>query len=154
MFTSVGESGAVRAGERRAVSCTLPYAPPEAVNAHFGARDIKVTASLDIWAVGVVVYEALTGTHTFGHSASLAALQLCSTGEELYPWERELTAQPEVWRKARCRSVFESCLSREPAKRPSALGLLRELHRMDHMTTHRVSQDTSRMSGSSPGGPQ
>ena len=138
------------AGERRAVSCTLPYAPPEAVNAHFGAREIKVSPALDIWAIGVIVYESLTGTQTFGNSASLAALQLCSTGEELYPWERELAAQPEPWRRARCRGVFEACLSREPAKRPSALGLLRHLHRMDHMTTHRVSQDTSYMSGASP----
>ena len=54
------------AGTRAGLRFTLKYAAPEVVHAfESGARDIKVDAAVDIWALGMIAFELLTEQHTF-----------------------------------------------------------------------------------------
>ena len=48
------------AGAECAPACTLPYAPPEVVLAAFEGHRVAVHPSHDMWALGVMAYEALT----------------------------------------------------------------------------------------------
>jgi hypothetical protein len=47
------------------LSCTLRCAPPEAVNAHTTGAEFVEKASLDIWAIGAILFENRTGGPAF-----------------------------------------------------------------------------------------
>jgi serine/threonine protein kinase len=49
------------AGTTAPAHCTLTYAPPEVVSAFFRSEHVVVDGSHDVWALGVMVYESLTG---------------------------------------------------------------------------------------------
>lgn len=100
--------------------CSLGYAPPEAINAHTTRSDLTVEPSLDIWAIGVIVYECLAGCRAFDRHGGVEEVYECAQGLQPYPWERRLEELPEGWRKFRARSIFDSCLQRNPAARPRA----------------------------------
>lgn len=93
-----------------------------------------MTAAQDLWALGVIAYEAVVGALTF---TSVAAIGECASEMTQYPWERPLEAQPSVWRRSKLRGLIAPCLSREPEARPSAAALLDALGRMGHATTLR-----------------
>lgn len=75
---------------------------------------LKYTASVDIWAVGVLVFEVLTGAPPFG-AATRADIKanVVSMPLQLPPW-------PE-----NCFKFVGSCLNHDARKRPSADSLLR-----------------------------
>ena len=55
-----------RIGEAAPVSFTLAYAPPEVARAHAaGTTQMKATAALDAWSLGVMAFELLTGAPAF-----------------------------------------------------------------------------------------
>lgn len=117
------------------MSCTLPYSPPEAVLAHANGSELLVEPSLDIWAMGVVVYECLTGERAFPRYGGNTGVLACAKGRAKYAWERPEEELPTAWVKARVRPVFERCLARSAADRPSAFEVLRGLQRLDSVTT-------------------
>ena len=45
-------------------SCTLAYAPPETVAAVHTGSHVRAAASQDVWALGVLGYEAMTQTRS------------------------------------------------------------------------------------------
>lgn len=124
-----------RAGDRGRVICTLPYAPPEAVNAHFAKTELTVHPSLDIWAVGVVMFEALTGAPAFPRFCGADTIAACAAGEAAYPWEGGADEVPRAWTHARMYPIIAPCLSRDLERRPSAPELMRAFRRLEHMTT-------------------
>ena len=117
------------------MSCTLPYAPPEAATAISSKQALTLRPALDIWALGVIVFECFTERPAFGRHAGAGRIFRCAGGAEQYPWERGPRDMPEAWSKARARPIFEQCLAREPSERPTALALARALRNLDHMTT-------------------
>ena len=93
-----------------------------------------VEPSLDVWALGVIAYESLTGNAVFPPFSDTKRTHECACGHAQYPWE--VDAAPDTWRKARSRSIFERCLQRRPQARPSAAEVLQALRKLEHVTTY------------------
>lgn len=91
-----------------------------------------MTAAQDLWALGVIAYEAVVGAVTFD---SVTAIGECAAGAALYPWERPMEAQPAAWRRSKLRRLVAPLLAREARARPPASELLQAFGRMGHATT-------------------
>jgi Protein kinase domain len=93
---------------------TLAYISPERLHGE------QAGPPADVWAVGVLLWEALAGHHPFWRESPL------ETGEEIKtgaPSIRE--ARPDL--PDRVVAAVDAALEVEPAGRPSAAGLAREL---------------------------
>jgi len=93
---------------------TLAYISPERLHGE------QAGPPADVWAVGVLLWEALAGHHPFWRESPL------ETGEEIKtgaPSIRE--ARPDL--PDRIVAAVDAALEVEPAGRPSAAGLAREL---------------------------
>ena len=121
----------MRIGETKWPRCTLAYAPPEIVCAARGDYEVPVSAAQDVWALGMMAYEAVVGAITF---TTLDAIGECASGDLPYPWERPLSAQPAAWRRARLRPLIMPCLAREPSERPPSSELLAAVSGLAHFT--------------------
>jgi serine/threonine protein kinase len=120
-------------GECCSVRCTLKYAPPEAVIAHKGNSNLVVHPALDMWAIGVILFESLTKRSTVQKYSGYEEVCKCAEGAKKYPWEQPMP--PREWRKSRAYHIFSSCLARDPAKRPTAKQALQSLLRLNETTT-------------------
>jgi serine/threonine protein kinase len=71
----------------------------------------------DIWALGVIVYEALAGcrAHTTAEAHAAAA------GAQPYTWERD---PAPAFAQSRLREIVLACLSRNRNDRPTAHDVL------------------------------
>ncbi|MBT43466.1 MAG: serine/threonine protein kinase [Idiomarina sp.] len=91
----------------------LPYMAPEAIET---PRDISLKA--DIWSMGAMLYELLTGQKPFG--AGLKAVRLISEGK-FFPFPDFVTTNPQFRHLAKeLISLIKQCLSVDPVDRPSA----------------------------------
>lgn len=111
------------AGEEREPYCTPAYAPPEIVRALPTMSPVMVSPAHDMWALGVMGFEAIVGS---GARAMTTAPQLhrCAEGVEPYPWEAPVEQQPAPWRQARLlRGMLEPFLARKAGARPTAAAL-------------------------------
>ena len=93
---------------------TLAYIAPERL------RGEPATAASDVWSVGVLLWEALAGTHPFWGAPLLSTPQVIEAGAP--PLE---TARPDLPR--RVLSAVERALSVDPARRPTAAELAVDL---------------------------
>jgi serine/threonine protein kinase len=117
------------------VSCTVHYAAPEAINARAAGAKIIVEPSLDIWAVGVIMFECITGGRAFHIFGDAQEVYECAEGAKMYPWEVPAEELPMSWRRSRARKLFSDCLSRDPAARPTAQQLLQSLSKLSDATS-------------------
>ncbi|MER5450863.1 serine/threonine-protein kinase [Streptomyces sp. NPDC002764] len=86
------------------------YMSPEQVKSH------RVTSASDVFSLGGTLYFAATGRHPFdGESDYEVLVAVCER-------EADLTAVPEP-----VRSVIADCLSKDPARRPTAAELVTRL---------------------------
>ena len=122
----------MRAGEVIKPRCTLAYAAPEVVAAVSESRPLEVAPSHDVWAVGMLAYEAIVQRTTM---AAMGDILDCAYGRRPYPWEAPADAQPPAWRQSRLRALLAPCLARDAAQRPTAAALLASISRMGHATT-------------------
>ena len=120
------------AGEVLPVRCTLPYAPPEVVNAYTNSTLVTVEPGADIWALGVMAFEVLSGRRAM---QSISELYLFASGAQSYPWEAAPDAAAEPWRKLRLWSLVEACLARDPAARPTAAMVVQRVQQTWQKTT-------------------
>jgi serine/threonine protein kinase/Flp pilus assembly protein TadD len=116
-----------QASEQR-LGGTLPYMSPEhlrATDPHLAADPAAVDARSDLFSLGVLLYELLTGTHPFG------AVPLKWSAEQVREHLRRKhqegprpmrLANPRV-NKALAR-LIECCLAADPADRPQSAGEL------------------------------
>lgn len=108
--------GGCGTGMRTGLSFSLNYASPEIIIAQeSGQRTLDVSASADVWALGVVAYELLSGTRTFAPGTPTSEIRNMISGRLPLPWEEQ---EPKQLRTLR-HSVL-SCLARNAAERPSA----------------------------------
>jgi len=113
------------------LSYSIKYAAPEVVHAlEAGSRTIHVDAAVDVWAVGVIAFELLTGERAFPiHDMSAAesanAAQEAIAGRALLPWEGTSDATQARLQKLRgLKRTVMRCLDRRPANRPTAAALV------------------------------
>eukprot|EP00892_Ulva_mutabilis_P004406 jgi/Ulvmu1/2337/UM013_0185.1 len=110
---------AAEIGRPAPLNCTPPYAPPEVVAAWNGGRmSVTATHALDAWALGVVVFEMLTGRPPLDTAlGSIDAVREALLGEAPLPWER---LSPEDRRRlGPCKGPVLLLLQRDPLMRPS-----------------------------------
>ena len=117
-------SNSAHAGKRKKVPphCDLHYAAPEVVLAFEDGRALAAHPSADVWSIGVVAYEALTGNSLFSDSASLEQVSEHANGFQPYPWEA--IKRGDAFSKCPARHLLASCLERDPMRRTSARELL------------------------------
>ena len=112
--------------------CSLAYAAPELVRANAEQRNIAADPASDIWALGVVAYEAMSdrGAHRF---VSAEQLTESAYGQRDYIWETPEGNTEQFMRSRACHIVLQ-CLRREPARRPTAAQLLQAIDRVSNAT--------------------
>ena len=93
---------------------TLAYVPPERLVGE------EATSASDIWAVGVLLWEALAGVHPFWKSSLLDAAKAIQEGAPPLA-----TARPDLPRQLS--AAVDRALSLDPADRPTAAELADEL---------------------------
>ena len=112
--------------------CSLAYAPPEVVNAYVDGSFVTVEPSVDVWALGVMAFEVLSGRRAL---YTMAELYACAAGKQPYPWEAAPDAAGEPWRKLRLWSLVLACLARDSAARPTAATVVKQLEQTWQKTT-------------------
>ena len=126
------ESVCCIAGKEAPAQCTLGYAAPEVIRAFDDKALVTVDPAQDVWALGVMVFEAFTrkpAVDPFGGVEGCVAL---ARGDKQYPWEAE--EQAKAFGGSRARQLVESCLAREPEKRPSAAALVDAINMISNRT--------------------
>jgi serine/threonine protein kinase len=99
--------------------CTPAYAPPEVLIALESRTTIKADPAHDVWALGVIAFEAFSKVSLLSQLGVDRAMCLkLAQGQETYPWEQ--TQMQSDYRDSRVRSVVEACLARDAERRPSA----------------------------------
>ena len=91
-------------------------------------RKVEAAPAQDVWALGVMVYEAFTrnpGVDPFG--GANGAKQL-ARGELQYPWEAAELEWP--FGGVRAQRAVLSCLARNPTVRPTAAALVESISRI------------------------
>ena len=106
--------------------------PPEVVTAHFHGKPIAVHPSADIWALGVMAFEVLSGRKAV---ASMTKIDLFASEKLPYPWEEAPDTEREPWRKLRLWALVKACLSRAPDVRPTAAAVVQRLELTWQSTT-------------------
>jgi tRNA A-37 threonylcarbamoyl transferase component Bud32 len=98
---------------------TPPYMAPE----QFRTEIAPVNARTDVWAIGVILYELLTGHRPFEGSATDIRQSICDKPQVELLW-------PQVNLDAGLAAIVDKCLRRNPSDRyPTAGAVARELGR-------------------------
>jgi Protein kinase domain len=93
---------------------TLAYIPPERLAGHVSGP------AGDVWAVGVLLWEALSGVHPFWTSSPLETARAIESGAPPLA-----TSRPDLPRALA--AAVDRALAPDPARRPSAAALARTL---------------------------
>jgi serine/threonine protein kinase len=115
-FTTLARKGVVAFP-----GCTTAYAAPEVLGALEGGKAITVDPAQDIWALGVLIYEALSPGRLQCRAEVVYAR---ATGQQVYPWEASDDQQPGTWRCSRLRPLAQRCLQRNPHHRLTVTEIL------------------------------
>lgn len=105
-------------------------------------RNVTATAAQDIWALGVMVFEAFSreaAVDPFGGPRMCVRL---AQGEEQYPWEgpRKIRSFTD----SRAHELVKACLDRDPEERPTAVTLVQRMRAITHRTPTLTDADAAR----------
>jgi serine/threonine protein kinase len=117
--TKVTKSRLLFAGQEEDVAYSLQYTAPEIML----ALQQGATAA-DMWSMGVIAWELLTGEHVCLPGASFEIIANVLTGVTKLPWECEESAERLAPRLRVLRRSVLQCLSRDPSDRPTSRELL------------------------------
>ncbi len=111
-FGIARSSGATRLTDTGALLASLPYAAPEQL------RDRPVTGAVDVYGLGCVVYELLTGRRVFDHGTPLVLLGAVLAGPRPETWDHLPPGRTAL------REALQQALAAEPEDRhPSCAAL-------------------------------
>ena len=123
------------------MQCSLTYAPPEVFQSYSAGERFAAHPAADIWALGVMVYEALTDDIVFPPFVTSASDVLAAaSGSVRYPWELDRDKQ---FSRYRIRPAVEACLARDPAARPTAASLIAQIDRLANVTATSTFESTA-----------
>jgi serine/threonine protein kinase len=125
-----GEETLTAAGD---VPGTLAYIPPERL------RGSESGAPADVWAVGVLLWEALAGWHPFWKGSLLDTAKRIESGAVSLARARPDLPRPLI-------ELVDRALSVDPAKRPSAARLAVALRATRHRRERRAGPSRQRRS--------
>ena len=111
--------------------CTLGYAAPEVIVAYERKEEVIADAASDIWALGVMVFEAFTRKPAVDPFGGAEGAKKLARGELKYPWEE--AELDKAFGGSRARLVVQSCLARDSAARPTAARLVQGI---SHISNH------------------
>jgi eukaryotic-like serine/threonine-protein kinase len=117
-FTVIDFGSAARVGQEAQISFTLAYAAPEAVTAYArGETRMLAMNALDVWSLGVIFYEFLTGSRVL--ACSRDAIFAAAAGQVPLPWEERGTQRhaADMRRLDLLRQLILAMLARDPATR-------------------------------------
>ena len=100
--------------------------------AHEDKRPVTADAACDVWALGVMVFEAFTRQPGVDPLGGADGAKKLARGELSYPWEAE--ELDKAFGGSRARRVVESCLARDPAARPTAAALVQSISLISNHT--------------------
>ena len=108
----------------------------EATQEHEGGTHMAVSDRSDLWALGLVVWEMLTGEVPHSHHSRLEGMDhayyaALGTRPPLPP---EVSGAGEAYRLPL--QLLYACTQREPRQRPSARQVARQLAKADGLTMH------------------
>jgi serine/threonine protein kinase len=120
---------------------SLPYTAPEIIqNVQYtsgaGASAVA-TGAADVWALGVIAFELLTGERVFPEGTTPDAIRAALIGTAPLPWCEGVEGGEEQRQRLRgLRRIVMPCLERSPSKRPTAEQLLQSWwHVFDEIAT-------------------
>lgn len=110
----ISDFGLVRSVQNNSTKTTtmmgsMGYAPPEAYEG-------KISSAWDMWSLGIIIYEGLTGELPFNSETPLALMK------EVVNKEINVSQIPQFWQ-----NIIEGCLSKENQKRFTITDLLENL---------------------------
>ena len=113
---------------------TRAYAAPEVLQSYAARKPIATDPAQDIWALGVVAYEALTDCVVFPPSARASRDAYAAAHSSApYPWESG--RRDKQLSQCNLCEVVGACLARDPSARPSAQDLLAHIVRLNNAAT-------------------
>ena len=130
-FVGPSSTTVVRAGAVQLPRCTLPYCDPDTANAVNSDSTVTVSPACDIWALGVMCYEAIAQKMAL---TTMADVFDGASGTKQFPWEAPAAQQPDAWRRSRLRSLIQPCLSRDASTRPTAAQIVQLIERVGSAT--------------------
>lgn len=110
------------AGAQTRARYTLEYASPEVIRAvgAMRAHYVACRPSMDIWSLGVIVFEVLTGKAFFPMEYNRDAMKDGLMGVEPLPVEEDPRLFSRIPAEAALRQTVKAMLSRDTEKRPTA----------------------------------
>ena len=110
---------------------TLRYAPPESVLALHQKTTITAHPNQDVWAIGVLAFEMMSGQLLFPMGSTSAEVQQVLIGERRFPHEED----PSVWRKVgKLSTLVQRMLSRDATQRPTAVEVSAQVDNLANVT--------------------
>jgi len=108
----------------------LPYMSPEAIE-----FPLEVTLKSDIWSIGAMIYELISGTKPFGQGLK-AAHSIIEAKMPVFP--EFLTSNPQFSPiNSKLKEIIASCFAKDPNSRPSADALVAECSKICYPTAPR-----------------
>lgn len=110
----------------------IRYAAPEVLHALQQNQPVAAHPAQDIWTLGVLAYELVTGTRAFT-GVPPDAIYKCANAITPYPWSAH-PSHPSLL-ASEARAVIEACLRRDPMSRASAQQMFNKLQRLGGFST-------------------